>query len=453
MKEIGNGVERQNINPKTEDLHNSVGSGIDVSTKGSVFPQKDRGRWAVSWYCSIRKRPYTITRYRDHFMPITCYKKSSNGLPINDDKGFPIPNKKKCHGYKIANKLLSVIQGRWEDHLQGICQFRIEEFTGKGWTDLLEFYESWMSDYIEKKRKPATINGYWSYYRNWIKPYFDKHPIMLHEIRSTTLNDLLNYIIDGLKEKNPNGNVGKTAQNIIYALHSMLDYALRDERISAIPPFPKEEDYNIIESIPEWLKTKEFWEVVNKIPYEHKPIFLWMYFHLMREAEACALQWPDWDEINKVFWVRRSISARKVVETTKTSEIYTAPCHRDFFPYMLELKQSNGSHKSKFIFTNSRARNPGKRYTNESINNIWKKACKEAGKSIRPYAGVRHSRASQMHNELGMSLPEIKEAGTWKRLDSLQKYARTEFERKRKLLERNMEKKEVGYYKANTEGK
>ena len=58
-----------------------------------------------------------------------------------------------------------------------------------------------------------------------------------------------------------------------------------------------------------------------------------------------------------------------------------------------------------------------------------------------------------MHNELGMSLPEIKEAGTWKRLDSLQKYARTEFERKRKLLERNLEKKGVDYYEATTEGK
>jgi len=187
-------------------------------------------------------------------------------------------------------------------------------------------------------------------------------------------------------------DTGKTAQNIMYALHSMMDYALRDERISLIPPFPKEEDYNIIESIPEWLNTKEFWEVLNKIPYEHKPIFLWMYYHLMREAEACAIQWEDWDDINQVFWVRRSISARKVVESTKTGKIYPTPCHRDFYPYMLELKKSNGGLKSKYIFTNRRARKPSKRYTNESINNIWKRACKEVGKSIRPYAGTRHSR-------------------------------------------------------------
>ena len=120
---------------------------------------------------------------------------------------------------------------------------------------------------------------------------------------------------------------------------------------------------------------------------------------------------------------------------------------------MLELKKSNGGLKSKFIFTNNRARKNGKRYTNESINNIWKKACKESGKSIRPYAGIRHSRASQMHNEIGMSLPEIKEAGTWKRLDSVQKYDRTEFRRKRELLERNLEQKEAGYDITHTDEK
>ena len=449
MNSIGNGNSTLTTNPNYERFQNSIRLN-NVSTKGSIFPQKDRGRWAVNWYCTIKKRSFVITRYNNNFMPITCYEKSAFGIPIIDDKGFPIPDKDKCNGYKMAAKLLSLIQARWEDHLQGICQFRIEEFTGKGWTDILEFYENWMKEYIEKKRKPATIDGYWSYYRNWIKPYFDRNPVMLHEIRATTLNNLLNYTKDGLKKRNPNGNIGKTAQNILYALHSMMDYALRDERISTIPPFPKEEDYNIVESIPEWLNTKDFWKVVNKIPYEHKPIFLWMYFHLMREAEACALQWEDWDEINKVFWVRRSISARKIVETTKTKKIYTAPCHRDFYPYMVELKKTNGGHESKFIFTNVRARNPGKRYTNESINNIWKKACKAAGISIRPYAGVRHSRASQMHNELGMSLPEIKEAGTWERLDSLQKYARTEFGRKRKLLERNLEQTEVDYFKATT---
>jgi integrase len=421
--------------------------------KGSIFPQRDRGRWAVNWYCTIQKRSFVITRYQNNFMPITQFKRTPEGIPLLDDKGYLIPNEKKCYGYKLALTLLGTIRTRWEEHLIGKCQFRIEEFTGKNCSDILEYYEQWMKDHIERKRKPATINGYWSYYRNWIKPFFEKNAIMIHEVRASTLNMLLNYILDGLEKKNNHKNKGKTAKNIISALHSMMDYALRDERISIIPPFPKEEDYNIVEPIPQWLNTNEFWEVINKVPSEHRPIFLWMYYHLMREAEACALQWQDWDEINRAFHVCRSISARKVVDSTKTGEIYPTPCHRDFYPYMIQLKKSNGGLKSKYIFTNVKARTPSKRYTNESINNIWKKACKEAGKSIRPYAGTRHSRASQMHNELGMSLPEIQEAGSWKRLESVKKYAKTELSRKRELLERNLTRKDDHYYKATTEGK
>ena len=75
------------------------------------------------------------------------------------------------------------------------------------------------------------------------------------------------------------------------------------------------------------------------------------------------------------------------------------------------------------------------------------------GISIRPYAGTRHSRASQMHNELGMSLPEIQEAGPWKRLESVKRYAITELSRKRELLERNLGQNGDRYYKTTTKHK
>ena len=88
----------------------------------------------------------------------------------------------KMFDKSIAVKCLSTIQARYEDSLQGLCQFRIEEFTGKGWTDVNEFYEEWMNEVIEPKRKPATIKGYWSYYRNWIEPFFKRHPVKFCKI-------------------------------------------------------------------------------------------------------------------------------------------------------------------------------------------------------------------------------------------------------------------------------
>ena len=53
----------------------SCGSKGEYCMKGSIFPQKDRDRWAVNWYCSIHKQSFVITRYRNHFMPITHIKR------------------------------------------------------------------------------------------------------------------------------------------------------------------------------------------------------------------------------------------------------------------------------------------------------------------------------------------------------------------------------------------
>ena len=141
---------------------------------GNVFFMKDRKRWAVSWPKKYGTYPpkkgkrgsYNIYRFKGEFM----------------------------FGEPIAIKCRAMIQARYEQAKEGLCVFRIEEFLGKGWTDICSYYEQWMRDVIEPKRKPATIKGYWSYYRNWIKPFFEKHAIMLHEIRLDTLTTLLNSI-------------------------------------------------------------------------------------------------------------------------------------------------------------------------------------------------------------------------------------------------------------------
>lgn len=65
----------------------------------------------------------------------------------------------------------------------------------------------------------------------------------------------------------------------------------------------------------------------------------------------------------------------------------------------------------------------------------WKDACRVAGENIRLYAGLRHSTASQMINEMGYSLEDVRIAGDWKSLEGVRHYAKTEIARKRQLLE------------------
>ena len=89
----------------------------------------------------------------------------------------------------------------------------------------------------------------------------------------------------------------------------------------------------------------------------------------------------DYDPVNQIFIVRRSISARKDVEST--NQMHYIPCHPAFVRTTKTIISSNN--ESPYFFVNSRARKDGKRYTNESLNNIWKKACQTAGENIDLY--------------------------------------------------------------------
>ena len=191
-----------NIMNSIDRLFNNSG----VCMKGKIYYQPDRHRWMVYWYDQIARKNRFITKYKGNHMPCTAFK-MNDGQMVFDKKGRLIPDKKKCKGYKLAEKLLSTIQGRWEQHENGECAFRIEEFTKNGWTDTIEYYYKWIKEDIKPKRKPATIAAYESYGRNWVETFFTETPVRLHEIKADTLVKMLNFIIKGLKKKpskNPN---------------------------------------------------------------------------------------------------------------------------------------------------------------------------------------------------------------------------------------------------------
>lgn len=369
---------------------------------GNVFYMKDRKRWGVSWpkrygSCPPKKGlrgSYNIYRYKGEFM----------------------------YGKPIAQKCLSLIQGRYEQAQEGLCRFRIEEFTGKLFSDVCDYYKKWMRDVIEPQKKPATVKGYWSYYRNWIEPFFKSHPVMLHEVKLDTLNTLLNSI----------KLTGKGKQNVMMALHSMMDYAWRSERIPAVPPFPKRSVYGIVQPTIKWLPEDRQMAIVDAIPEQHRPIFLWLKYHLRRPAEACALHKVDYDQINDVFNIRRSISARKTVRSTKTNAEHIVPCDPHFNPHIKALLKTDGP----YLFVNSRARRDGQRYTNESLNNIWKKACADVGEIIDLYSGLKHSSCSQYINEKGLSVSDLQDLTDHARIDSVRRYAAVGIARKRELMAR-----------------
>ena len=418
--------------------------------KGKIYYQRDRNRWRVYWYDQKARKDRFIYRYKGQFMACSAFKMKGRQLVL-DNRGRPIPDKEKCQGYAMAQKLRALIQGRWEQHQNGECQFRIEEFTRHGWTDVVEYYHKWIEDAVKPRRKPATVKAYESYGRNWIEPFFTERPVQLHEVEADTLISLLNFIVKGLRKKetiSPNTklileihkmepafsgaeiqrkikaehgikmspswvrrvifshktdswraaagekNVGKTALNIMSALHKMMDYAHRAKRIPSIPPFPKKEDFELKPREIEYLSAGDLRRVNAHLPPHAIPIFRWLQMHFRRPGEACTIHKTDYDPINEVFKVRRALSAREEVDSVKTnwkkSRIHYVDCDPDFVATANRMLNQNLD--SPYLFVNPRARRESGRWTLEALRNIWYRACDDADvERIWVYRGTKHT--------------------------------------------------------------
>jgi site-specific recombinase XerD len=107
------------------------------------------------------------------------------------------------------------------------------------------------------------------------------------------------------------------------------------------------------------------------------------------------------------------------------------PCHSEFESIAKALVK----HSGEFFFQNPRARKESKRYTIESLNRIWKAACKAVGEDINLYAGLKHSSCCQYLNERGLSLSELQILTDHANMESVKRYGKVEIDRKRQLLE------------------
>ena len=315
----------------------------------------------------------------------------------------------------IANKLLAVMQAAVENGT-----FVLERYTKKGWTDVIPFIDEW----LEKSKfslSPATYKGYKSYVKKHIKPFFKaNHHLSLHDIQLDVLTNFKNQL-----PLQPKGKI-----NVMYCLHTILDYAKRARRIIAMPSFPRKNEYQLEPKKIRWLPESRQLHILEQIPEEHQPIFYFLKYHLRRPAEAMALKREDFE--NDVFSICRSISARKVVNKTKTGEIHVIPCHPYFEPFIeIELKKAV---LSEFFFTCSSSRNKGKRYSHEILNRLWKQSCDKAGENIDLYSGLKHSSCSQYINEKGLSESELQIITDHARIESVKCYAKTEVKRKKELM-------------------
>jgi len=371
---------------------------ISICMKGSISYEKDRGYWSVNFP-----------------MP------GNTPLKIRHYKG------ERMLSRKIAEKCLAAVQADYEAFLDGKSPFCAEKYGRKAYTDVVEFMGEWLR--VKESKKPATIKGYRSYLKCHFEPFFHGAGIMLHEIQLDTLMSLMASL------KNANGEAlsPKMRYNVMNCFHAFMDYAWRSRRIPEVPPFPKKEDYGLVEKPIMWLSETTQMRIIDAIPVDDRPIFLWLKYHYRRPAEACVLRWEDYDHINQIFTIRRSVSAREVVESTKTASVTYQPCDPDFLPVIRGLWKTN---QSGYIFKNKRARKDGSRYTGESLNILWRNACQKTGIEISLYNGLKHSSCSQFINEKSGTVDELQMLTDHARRDSVLKYAKVGTGRKLELMKK-----------------
>jgi integrase len=305
--------------------------------------------------------------------------------------------------------------------------FRIEKYKGDQWSDVIPYLEVWLET-IKSTLSPATLKDYQNSTKNHLIPFFRENPIQLHEIQYDLLLKLLNFI--------PRSGKGKA--NVMYCLHRCLTFAWRSGRIPEMPAFPEKGDYNIVDPAITWIPEDRQIKIIEAMPAIHQPIFWFLKYHLRRPSEAMALYKDDYDPNLDALIIRRTISARKLVNRTKTGVEHIIPCHSEFKPILSDLNDRPPQYMSAFLFTSASSRQIGKRYTHSIMSKRWKDGCKRVEENISLYAGLKHSSCCQYINEKGLSMSDLQAIMDHARLDSMKRCAKTELARKRELMERRV---------------
>ncbi|MFC1591209.1 tyrosine-type recombinase/integrase [Thermodesulfobacteriota bacterium] len=216
----------------------------------------------------------------------------------------------------------------------------------------------------------------------------------------------------------------KTQYNKLGMLHTFLRDMHDREVIRDVPRFPK---VKLQKRRVKWMQKDQQLTVLQKIPEQHKPVFLFLFGTGCRQAEARALHWEDLDFNSSLITIRHNFSGTELRSIPKDREERLIPMTQAVRQVL--QKQPRTLHIG-FVFTMK-----GKPYYESSLGKIWRKACDDAGVDRIPlHAGSRHSFASQLVNR-GQSLEIIGEILGHADRRTTQKYAHVHVDAMRAAME------------------
>ena len=182
------------------------------------------------------------------------------------------------------------------------------------------------------------------------------------------------------------------------SLKAMLHFALKDNLIARIPPFPALPQ-GLSDDI-RYLTYDQQQSVLQAIPERHRGIFEFAMEYGLRIGEVCALQWDCITDTEII--IKRTMSDGKLRECTKTGRTRTFGL-TDTASQIINKVRREGIRD--FVFSRDERGTP---YSWKSVTLCWRRACKSVGISINLYNGIRHSLGGQLMDS-GVELEMVRD--------------------------------------------
>jgi integrase len=307
-------------------------------------------------------------------------------LHFNGERMFVCSDKQgqSLDSYQRASVLLSHIQHEIENHIFDPSRYVAGELQKYYFENLVDRWFEDKEKFAEKGQLSwSYLNPLKGHIENYIKPYFRGKDV--RDIRTIDIKEFFGKLPDSLSPK--------TQKNILI--------------------FPK---VSVPEPAIKWCTREVQDTILNEIGDRHRFIFFFLTRQGVRPAEAVAVKWSDIDLANGILTVQRTMSHRKIVERTKTKKVRPRLLHPEVLDILRSIPRGL---PNVYLFINP---NSGKPYLTDTLQRLWKAACKVAKVDIELYQATRHSVAS-MAASSGVSIAIIKEVLGHTDIRTTQKYS------------------------------
>ena len=310
------------------------------------------------------------------------------------------------------------------------------------------FFHDFMKQWLEKTKSTISDGTYYEYRKivhNCIAPYFEKHKILLCELKPFHIQEFYDFKMQ-FDHVSPN-----TVHHYHANVHKALDYAVKMERIFSNPAdkveLPKKARHTA-----NFYSAEELKIVLEKARgTQIEPVVKLAAWFGLRRGEIIGLRWSSIDFLNNILAITGTIkdkgnSGSKIKNmyyepTAKTAASLRAfPMSAEVRSYLLELRAQQAAYKAAEGYNHDWddfvcVRPNGDLIPPEYVTRAFPKLCEECGLRRLKLHELRHTNISLLLAE-GASMKELQEwAGHSSYATTANTYSHIQAQSKNRLMD------------------